>query len=358
MIQNNKFIRYFEPRKENKNNKKVLLLLLHGNSNDLDNTYESETGFVELGYSICSYSFRSDSNFSGVMNVNNNLLELVDEFKPDIIFLQLQKTSLIRKDILQYIKKNYPNIIITNWTGDVDFKLNNPIKEMVDYNSFVDYTFICSDEVKLYESCGCKNVCWIPTAFEGDKFHPLPEKEREILKKTYHHPIVFTGNNYGNLYNDSQMRIDMVNYLHKKFGNRFQVYGRQWNFSVAQPILSFNEQLYLYNSADIAVVIDNQRIKGYWSDRRLIIGGCKKSLILAKYSPNICCYFSDENHMVFWEDFSELSEKIKYYLNPKNKEEKEIIVDNFYNLVHNEYTWKSILDRYYLPIVNNLKIAH
>lgn len=349
---NQRFLRYFPGK-----GKKILALLLH--SSFQENDYPDypigiEVGLIGNDFDICSYFYRDDSRIIGEHQVNNNFIELVEVYKPDIIFAHLQRTEIIKIDTLKFIKRKYPNIPITNLTGDAPYTAGVPLPTMVKVSPFMDATFIngSGKEIEAYEKQGCRNVFYLPHPYEEDKFYPLSDKDRVKLKKESKHKIVYCGTNHGT-YDNSDSRVKMVKRLCETYGDLFKVYGGNWGFLGRNiSMLPYYEQLYVYNAADIVINMDQiNDIEGYFSDRHLIAMACK-SLVVSDSGKFMKQYFKEGNGIVYFSDLNEMCNKIDFYLS--NPKEIENATKSGYKFVNENYSYTAILKNHWYPTVEKV----
>ena len=104
-------------------------------------------GFIRLNHSVLTLSdrdivsyYRSIKDIDGSKALNKKLIDIISNYVPDI--LVLGHADLIKKETLLFIKKNYPNIKISQWFLDrMDSEWKNNKKRFLDKINYVDASF-------------------------------------------------------------------------------------------------------------------------------------------------------------------------------------------------------------------------
>lgn len=113
--------------------------------------------------------------------------------------------------------------------------------------------------------------------------------------------IAFVGNIYGD-------RLEFVEKLKNKYGDKFRVFGN-----------IFNRDLYdLCASTKVFIAPDSPGDDFYWSSRVYMILGSGGFLIHPKYE-GLKQEFKDKEHIVYYDDFNDLCDKIDFYLENDKK---------------------------------------
>jgi hypothetical protein len=178
------------------------------------------------------------------------------------------------------------------------------------------------------------------------KGHYLPAgvyKEECLYEETtLKRNVVFVGSK--RYHSEWQYRTKLVDWLERKYGNRFEHYGNGGIKNVRG--IDLNK---LYWSTKVVVgdtLCLNFNYPDYWSDRIYETLG-RGGFLIHPYIPGIEKEFVDKKHVVFYEygNFQQLKELIDYYL--INDEEREAIRKAGHELVKNNYTysnrWQTIL---------------
>jgi hypothetical protein len=134
-----------------------------------------------------------------------------------------------------------------------------------------------------------------------------------------------------------QYRTQLVDWLDKVYGDRFEHYGNGGVESARG--LKLNK---LYWSTKVVVgdtLCLNFNYPDYWSDRIYETLG-RGGFLIHPYIPGIEKEFVDREHVVFYEygNFDQLKELVDYYLT--HEEEREEIRKAGHELVKNNYTYR------------------
>lgn len=221
-------------------------------------------------------------------DLNVNTLLLFNEFKPDIVFMQIQSPGIITHSVCQIMKD--AGAFIINWTGD---KRHEVPQWMIDLAPYVSLTsFSNMDDVNKMRSLGFESE-YLEIGY--DPLIYKPDGEALIMPE-----IVFMGNNYGRGYFPmSGFRIDMVDFLKTEYGNRFGVYGSGWAYGNGNFNHSQLEEAKAYRGAKIAINCSHFDSLNYNSDRLLRILGSGTACISYNHKGmnetylDSCAYFED-----------------------------------------------------------------
>lgn len=240
-------------------------------------------------------------------DLNVNTLLLFNEFKPDIVFMQIQSPGIITHSVCKIMKDDGAYII--NWTGD---KRHEVPQWMIDLAPYVSLTsFSNMDDVKTMRSLGFKSE-YLEIGYDPEIYKP----EGEALNIP---EIVFMGNNYGRGYFPmSGFRIDMVDFLKTEYGNRFGVYGSGWAYGNGNFNHSQLEEAKAYRGAKIAINCSHFDSLNYNSDRLLRILGSGTACISYNHLGMFDTY--KENVSGYFDDFTGLKKCIDFVLDNYNRE--------------------------------------
>lgn len=268
----------------------------------------------------------------GVLNVNENAIQMVRSFKPDIIFMQIQQEGVIREETVLEFKKN--GAFVVNFTGDVRFPIPDwyyKLGRHIDFTLFSNMT----DVEKMNEDK-------VPSRYLEIGIDPLIYTNTGSLSPSRN--IVFFGNNYGeHKFPMSQYRIQMVQFLKEKFGDNFGVFGNGWSRADGNLNHSQHEEASAYRAAKIAINVSHFEYKKYSSDRLLRILATGVPICLAKWYPDIENDFTDGYHLRIWRNLDELQALCNYYLDEKNNEERMLIAKQGFELAHSKFTFDNMV---------------
>lgn len=246
-------------------------------------------------------------------SLNEHIEHVLQSFRPDITFMQLQTPGLIRKETLQKI----PGIKI-NFTGDV----REPIPQWYfDAAKAFDITlFTNGEDAEQMRLAGFKaDVLY--HGFEESVFNMRGAKQHEA-------DVIFAGHDYGNAFPLGAFRREAVAYLHKQFPFEFAAYG---NFARGTSI---EEAAAIYRAAKIGINISQFVRDQYTSDRLYCIAACGAMIISHRYPA---MELKENEEMIVFDSLPDLKEKIRYYLD--HDEERSKIAEAGYKACWERATW-------------------
>lgn len=309
--------------------KKKLLHIALGNHN---------TGLwkaFDTHFNTFHYNWSEDGN--DIEKVNNKILELHKWFKPDIVFMQIQKAGVISNETAKVLTDKSFTI---NWTGDVRYPLPN---WFIDLGKNISITLFSNmKDVQLSRKQGINSdylqVGYDPKLFNCDG----------LINKTP--AIIFMGSNYINSHSFplSQYRIDLVRKLHEYYGDDFNVYGGNWeHFIPNSRYLNRNEESIAYRSCKIAINLSHFDYGRYSSDRILRLMGSGAFCLSHNYK-GIENDFKIKKHLDTWSNVDELITKINDYWS--NDYKRELIAKEGCKFVFENCTW----DKRMIELKNNI----
>lgn len=269
---------------------------------------------------------------NNVENLHNHIIEFCEEFKPDMIFMQIQSPGVITPEFVQKL----PGTII-NWTWD--YREPTP-QWMVDIAPYVISAFTNENDVNYLTSLG-HDAIFLQGGFDDTIYDPDGDYEVDALPH-----IVFMANNYPQdeySFPLSNFRIELVDALKERYGEQFKVYGFGWPGQ--NPLQSFMhreaKEAASYRSAKIAINLSHFETERYTSDRMFRILG-SGAMCLSHWFPGIEKDFIDGEHLRVWKTKEELFEQIDYYID--NLQERIPISEAGCKLAHLHYTWRNLVD--------------
>lgn len=278
-------------------------------------------------------AFRKHFNYvdinTAMPDLNNKVLKMADFYKPDIVFMQIQREGIIKPETAKQLKDM--GCFVINFTGDVRAEIP---KWYIDIAPFIDLTvFTNYTDVYKMRELGF-NAEFAELGIDPNIYNPNGQR---IISK----PVLFFANNYGeSTFPLSKERIELVNYFKKKCPDEFAIYGTGWKNADGNLNHSQHIEASYYRGAKIAINISHFNYDQYSSDRLVRILGTG-TMCLSKYFINAEKRFVDGKHLRYWETFEELEELIKYYLT--NNEEREFIAKRGCWLAHREYTFENLI---------------
>ena len=271
-------------------------------------------GFLRLNHSVLEFSdrdivsyYRSINDLNGSKRLNNKLIEVISNYVPDLIVLG--HADLIKKETLQFIKKNYPNIKIAQWfldRMDSEWVVNR--KRFLDKIDIVDSSFCTTDPLSL-KFPQKYSINYIPNPVDSSF-----EKLHNYKSKHFNSDVFFAmshGVHRGVLKKGKfDKRENMIEKLISKTPNiRFDLYGMKNK----QPVWADNFINAISESKMGLNLSQGKTVKYYSSDRlsQLIGNGL---LVMVDKETKYMDFFSDDE-IIFYKNINDLSEKIIKFSN-------------------------------------------
>ena len=271
-------------------------------------------GFIRLNHSVLEFSdrdivsyYRNLNDFNGSKKLNNKLLQVISNFLPDIIVFG--HADLVKKETLEFIKKNYPSIKLVQWFLDrMDGEWLNNKKRFLDKINLMDVSF-CTTDPKTLNIKDSHKVYYMPNPVDIS-FETLDN----FKNKSFNSDVFFAmshGVHRGVLKRGKIDKREMfINNLIKITPDiRFDLYG----MNDIQPIWADDYRLAISHSKIGLNLSQGRPIKYYSSDRfsQLIGNGL---LVMVHQETKIGNFFN-KNEIVIYNNISDLSEKIIKYSN-------------------------------------------
>jgi hypothetical protein len=274
----------------------------------------------------------------GPAGLNRIIVDNVNNFKPDLVFMQIQTDGIIFPETARYVSER---AFFLHWGGDKRKELSPYYTSIAPYVSLTCCT--CEEDIQAMKDRGWK-ADFLQIGFD-------PQIYRPGLEKVDCPPIVFMGNNYGDQFPLSGQRREMVEFMQREFGDKFAVYGNGWPFNPH----SFNHDQPLearyYNSCKIAISYNHFDTLRYTSDRIFRILGSGALCISHRYK-GIEKDFESGKHLETFGNLPELAEKCRTYLS--DEANRSLIANNGKELAHSKFTFDHMAQNI-LKLYNNYK---
>lgn len=260
--------------------------------------------------------------------VQQEFLNRVRKFQPNLIHMQLQFTDLISPAIIGEARKACPGVVITNWSGDVR---NSVIPSFLAESRAVDYALISSTgQLDMYRAAGCNNVRYWQIGYDPKTSFP-----KHLTNFKY--DVSFLANNYGHTFPDGPMRLNIANHLRHVFGNRFGLFGS--GYQPVAPMIDPSNANQVYNESVCALSVSNfNNLSHYFSDRLLYCLASGRPTI-TWYFPGIESYFVEGQEIFVARTVGEIVDIVNYCKN--NPEIATQVGMNGYQRVLKEHTFTS-----------------
>ena len=269
-------------------------------------------GLIRLNHSVLEFSdrdivsyYRNLSDLNGSKKLNEKLLDVISNYVPDIIILG--HADLIKLETLRYIKKNYPDIKMSQWFLDrMDGQWIKNKKRFLDKIELMDASF-CTTDPKSLNLNKSLNIFYLPNPVD-QSFETL----KNYNNKFFNNDVFFAmshGVHRGILKRGKfDQRENFINSLINKTPNiRFDLYG----MNNIQPIWA-DDYLLAVSQSKIGLNLSQGKAAKYYSSDRFsqLIGN--GLLVMIDEKTKIGNFFGNDE-IVSYKNLSDLSEKIIKY---------------------------------------------
>ena len=306
---------------------KVLYLPL----NDADNVQQGMyDAWNKLGVNLQIFDFyRQWLHTKNATQIQLDFIQKVQDFQPHLIHMQLQFTGLIHIETLAKVRHVCPNVVITNWSGDIR---PEAIHDFVKLTNAIDYSLISSTgQLDMYKRAGCHNIKYWQVGYNPQGSYPM-------WKNDFLYDASFAGNSYPSTsFPDAQMRTETVLKLRSYFGTRFGLFGSGYPGGVQQ--CSPKELNQIYNNSICPVSISNfNNVSHYFSDRLLSCIASGRPVI-SWHFPGIESYFLEGSEILVARSVQDIIDLVNFC--KANPEKANAIGMNGYHRVLREHTFAS-----------------
>ncbi len=276
--------------------------------------------------------------------MNQSLLVIAKEYRPDILFVLMGDT--IFPEILEKIKKS--GVTTVNWFHD---SVLAPIRKdfVQEIAPYYDYFFIIdSEDVLNHIKIGAGYVKTIPLACVPEVHKSLNLSQGE--KKKYGSDVCFIGTlkfkRKDVLTQLSDFDLGIWGYWLEKTSELKGYYRRQHIFG--------EEAVRIYNASKIILDIHlsyGSGNKPFNVTPRVFEVPASGAFLLADENPLLYDLYEKDKEIICYKDEKELKELIKYYLG--HPEERELIAQRGQNRAYKEHTYEKRLKEIFSIIKRN-----
>lgn len=249
--------------------------------------------------------------------VLDELTALVRVFQPDLMLMQIHDVETFTPQTLSALRTQAPQMVVVNWNGDYWTK-GLTIAPMLALLKNVDLQLVVNASVlHIYKEHSIPAAYW-QCAYEDSEPYTEPHDA---------HDVVFMGNAY------SKARLELGNHLRSRKEVKVGIYGDKWNFEPdGKTTYHFPLGEAIYQSSKIAIG-DNQYASdndgyGFVSNRIFQILGAGGALLLHQRVPGLeeLTGIKTGVHYIEWTDFSDLHDKLDFWLDDKQAAKRKKIV--------------------------------
>jgi spore maturation protein CgeB len=263
--------------------------------------------------------------------VREKLIDLAKSYKPDLLHLQIQHTTIIDALTISSIKEFLPKLIVTNWTGDVRNSVPITYKRIAKVS---DYNFISSTgQIPEFESEIGSEVKYWQIGYNPKLYKPI--------NKNFKYDCVFVGNmSVKENYPGTNERLECCNILRNKYGSRFGLFGNGWPTNLrSRGSANQRELSNIYSESICSISINHyNKIDHYFSDRLLMCMASGRPTVSLHF-PKYESYFTHLSDLYVVNSISEIPNAVEYLKN--NKEIADYIGESGSRKVYAEHTYHS-----------------
>ena len=296
-------------------------------------------GLIRLGHNVYQLSDRdiissnrSILNPSSKKTLNKKIIEICENFKPNLIILG--HADSVKLETLRYLKNKNKNLKISQWFLDPLSKngpdYSNNKKRILDKIKILDATFLTSDPQSL--DFKIKNSYFIPNPADKS-FETLNNSNKKLNKDVFFAMShgVHRGSLKSGKYDDREI---ILKKLLKVNNIKFDFYG----INKIQPIWG-DFFLQKISQSKIGLNLSRGKPFKYYSSDRIAQYMANGLLTMihkdVKYSD-----FFNKDEIVTYDNFQDLINKIKYFI--KNEKERKFIASNGKKKYLKEFTSEKV----------------
>jgi len=240
----------------------------------------------------------------------SELIKRASEFRPDLIHMQIQHTTIIDAGTIRELKRLLPNSIVTNWTGDVRNYVPKSFKNIA---QIADYNLISSTgQLEMFKKqIKGRHVGYWQIGYDPKLYHPSYEPPLN-----FDYDIVFiANNNVKEGYPGRPEREKVCRLLRKAFDRRFGLFGSGWprNFRSSGSVDQKRVAKFYHKSCCLLSVSHYNNLSHYFSDRLLMCLASGRPTISLKF-PNWQSYFTNNCDLVIANSIEDIVTKTKHML--------------------------------------------
>jgi spore maturation protein CgeB len=281
--------------------------------------------FENQGIKVKFIKYRKLEHLWGKSLTEKYILSTFHRFKPHLVFINT--IDIPFRVLAQISGKTKIAIYYPDYT--------DPFKEeMIERGRLSDYFFITNQgQIPYLKKRGVKNPTFILEGVDDNKHRIIKSK-----RKKWKSEVAFIGRP------SDPFRIQLLQKVDRKF--HLKVWGGEWSkwgFECLKKDIYPKDFAKICSGAKIMLGIDaTDQVEGYFSNRTWITLGCG-GFLLTRYVPGLENTFTYKKHLVWYRDINECLNLISEYLD--NEAEREMIREEGYRFVHENYTFDHMVRR-------------
>jgi hypothetical protein len=270
----------------------------------------------------------------------SQLQDIITTFQPHLMLTQLHGAKPITPDMLAAIRALLPQMVVYNWNGDYwPRNLTNP--EMLRLLRYVDLQMTVNATVlETYRQQNIHAAYW-QIGYE-EALGEVPEMP------TF--DVVFLGNQYSPLRQALEEALRALQSENITVG----LYGEGWQDAQGDCLYDFTTGVGIYKAAKLSIG-DNQfpDAYGFVSNRifqALAAGG---ALLLHQEVPGLeeLTGLVAGQHYILWTDFSDLQNKIRYWLAPERRAKRRLIARQGTQFARDQHSFDARVREFFTDLV-------
>jgi spore maturation protein CgeB len=288
---------------------------------------------------------------------NSQLLALVADFDPDLVYIT-KGTLIWRRTIQAIAQKSIP---IMCFYHDVPWESQDPRFA----GAIADFDLVATTREwqKLeFEQAGAKAVSVIRFGYEPSVHYPVALSPRDI--KVCGADVTFVGSYH-------PYRANMLReVVETKFPYTFRLWGNRWE---QVPSLRKYWQRRTIEEQELPIVYAASKVALHWvhweptgtdcalrkgdqhNSRTFQIAACGGAIMIAQRTDEHLRFFEEDSEAVFFDDASELQNKLSYWLSPsRDGARKSIATAARARCIMEDYSYvpvvRSFLKHFCLPV--------
>lgn len=283
------------------------------------------------------YDIRKSANIVGPIAASVELLEIVSNYKPELVIYTGSFDGLVTLEALEEIHRNGSKIVGFFFDDDIFF--DQYTKYLLPY---LDYFVTASPTaLKYYEQYGINAICAIPIPMDTAIFRKLNGVEKCF-------DVTFVGNPH---VANRQLWLD------KFEQNKITV--KTFGGTGSQSKIHYSEMVKIFNQSRINLnfskhVMPDGRLIPQFKGRMFevtLAGG----FLLCEYVPGIETYFIPDKEIVCFKNIQEAADKIRYYL--EHEPERNAIAAAGYERAMRDYSGEVIVNKIFTQIFSQKHYA-
>lgn len=198
-------------------------------------------------------------------NIRAEFINEIRNFQPDLLFLQIQHTTVLDYKTIIEAKNACSKMKVVNWTGDVRNDVPHTYRKV---GKAADFNLISSTgQLSMFRQV-LQNVDYLQIGYNPKLYYP-PSTKRDSFKND----ALFVGHySTRESYPGTAARVDTCKLLRARFGDGFALYGSGWpkEFNSKGSINQRHLATEYQNSVCSISVSHYNEIGHYFSDRLLM----------------------------------------------------------------------------------------